>query len=132
MIKITLEFESYAEAATALQDIGLGARGLAPEKRAPAPVAADVPKPPTKPAAAGQPAAAKPTPAPAPAASSPAPAASAEVTPEQLTKAIVSAVTRAGRDKVVAHLKDEYGVSKGAEITDPEIRATALATVNAL
>jgi len=121
VIKITLEFNSYAEAAAALKLVGYV--GLTP--------AADAPNP-AKVAAPGKPAAVKPTPAPAPAASSPAPAASAEVTPEQLTKAIVSAVTRAGRDTVVAHLKAAYGVSKGVEITDPETRADALATVNAL
>lgn len=128
MIKITLEFNSYAESIAALKLIGNIGLGDAVGK-------VDAPKPPAKAEAAGQAAAAKRTPAPAPAASSPAPTpspAAGSVTPEQLTKAIVAAVTRAGRDVVVAHLKDDYGVAKGAEITDPEIRAACLASVSAL
>lgn len=126
MIKITLEFNSYAEAVAALKLIGNV--GLSD-----AVGAVDAPKPP----AAGKPAAVKQTPAPAPAASSPAPTPSAapagdDPKPEDLTKAVVAAVGRAGRDKVVAHLRDVYNVAKGAEITDVPTRIKAIASVSAL
>ena len=141
MIRITFEFADYTEAGKAIALLSGGTvRGKAiallsgGTVRAKTP-AADSPNPPAKDAAAGQAAAAKRTPAPAPAASSPAPTpspAAGSVTPEQLTKAIVAAVTRVGRNPVLDHLQNDYGVSKGAEITDPEIRAACLASVSAL
>lgn len=127
MIKITLEFNSYAEAVAALKLIGNV--GLSD-----AVGAVDAPKPP----AAGKPAAVKPAPAPTPAASSPAPTPSAaparldDPKPEDLTKLVVAAVGRVGREKVVAHLRDVYNVAKGAEITDVPTRIKAIASVSAL
>lgn len=126
MIKITLEFADYVEAGKAIALLSGGSvRDVTP--------AADAPKPP----AAGKPAAVKQTPAPAPAASSPAPTPSAapagdDPKPEDLTKAVVAAVGRAGRDKVVAHLRDVYNVARGAEITDVPTRIKAIASVSAL
>ena len=129
MIKITLEFADYVEAGKAIALLSGGSvRDVTP--------AADAPNP-AKAAAAGKPAAVKPAPAPTPAASSPAPTPSAapagdDPKPEDLTKAVVAAVGRAGRDKVVAHLRDVYNVAKGAEITDVPTRIKAIASVYAL
>jgi len=130
VIKITFEFADYVEAGKA---IALLSGGLVVASK---PGASDVPNQ-TKAAAAGKPAAEKQAPAPAPAASSPAPTPSAapagdDPKPEDLTKAVVAAVGRAGRDKVIAHLKDVYGVSKGVEITDVPTRIKAIASVSAL
>ena len=124
MIKITFEFPDAVAAGRALALLSGGSVAVADAPNAVKAV--------SKPAQTGQAAAAKPTPAPAPAASSPAPTESAEVTPADLTKAIVAAVTRTSRDKVVDHLKTVYGVGSGKEITDPEIRAAALDSVSAL
>ena len=79
----------------------------------------------------------EPAAAPAPTAASAAPTPSAapagdDPKPEDLTKAVVAAVGRAGRDKVVAHLRDVYNVAKGAEITDVPTRIKAIASVSAL
>ena len=131
MIKITLEFNNYAEASAALDRLAGGLPNTV--------TMADtvtVPNP-AKAVAAGKPAVAKPTPAPAPAASSPAPTPSAapagdDPKPEDLTKLVVAAVGRVGREKVVAHLRDVYNVAKGAEITDVPTRIKAIASVSAL
>ena len=131
MIKITLEFNSYAEACSVLERL---AGGL-PNTVSVADIVT-VPNP-AKAVAAGKTAAVKPAPAPTPAASSPAATPSAapagdDPKPEDLTKAVVAAVGRAGRDKVVAHLRDVYNVAKGAEITDVPTRIKAIASVSAL
>ena len=133
MVKITLEFNSYAGALAAIAQLNNADIGNEVLTKADI---VTVPNP-AKAVAAGKPAAVKQTPAPAPAASSPAPTPSAapagdDPKPEDLTKAVVAAVGRAGRDKVVAHLRDVYNVAKGAEITDVPTRIKAIASVSAL
>lgn len=54
------------------------------------------------------------------------------LTAEQLTAVIVGAVKTHGKDKVLAILKDDFGVGSGKEITDPAVREQAAAKIKAL
>ena len=54
------------------------------------------------------------------------------LTAEQLTTVIVGAVKTHGKDKVLAVLKDDFGVGSGKEITDPAVREQAAAKIKAL
>jgi hypothetical protein len=54
------------------------------------------------------------------------------MTAEDLTRAIVKAISASGRDAVVAVLKNDFGVSAGREITDPVVRQEAADKLAAL
>lgn len=49
-----------------------------------------------------------------------------------LTKVVVAAVARVGKDAVLAVLQDEFNVTAGKQITDPAVRAQAKAKLEAL
>ena len=54
------------------------------------------------------------------------------MTAEALTAAIVAGVKAHGKDKVLAILKDDFGVGSGKEITDPAVREQAAAKIAAI
>jgi hypothetical protein len=77
---------------------------------------------------------------PKPAAAATAPAAAAAqtassdvvMTEADLTKVVVAAVARVGKEKVLALLQDKFNVTAGKQITDPAVRAQAKEALEAL
>ena len=77
-------------------------------------------------------------PKPAAAATAPAPAAAqtassdVAMTEADLTKVVVAAVARVGKEDVLKVLQDKFNVTAGKQITDPAVRAQAKEALEAL